>query len=101
MSISVWNKDRWTWTEDEENIALADVLSCHNAVRCPSCAREIDRGDIAWNSGETEAGTGYSMVEIICQGCDTEIVHIDSWFPGIDDFADVIYVLDADWGEHV
>jgi hypothetical protein len=36
-------------------------------------------------------------VEIQCLGCDTEIAHIESWWPGIDDFEDVIEVLSRDW----
>jgi hypothetical protein len=81
-------------TEDER---LAEILSEHGATNCPKCLRIIDRGDLAWNAGDTEAGTPYSTVHIICQRCDTEMAQVFSWYPGMDDFDDVLRVLEEDW----
>ena len=84
---------------NEQQKQLREILQCHDALNCPDCGREIDRGDIAWNSPSTEAGTPMSFVEIICQGCQTGIAHVWSWWPGIDDFSDVLKVLEDDWNE--
>ena len=72
---------------------LADILAYHKATHCPRCLRIIDDGDIAWNNGSTEAGTPYASVEIICQACDTNIVHITAWAE-IEDYEGILEVLE-------
>lgn len=79
---------------------LKTVLRAHDTELC-ECGHEIGFGDIAWNNGCTEYGTGYSSVEIQCVGCDREIAHIDSWYPEIEDKEDLLHVLERDWGEHI
>lgn len=75
--------------ETEAELALEEALRAHGKSNCPNCGKKIDRGDIAWNSGETEYGTGYSVIEIQCLGCSTEIAHWHSWVNEIDNFEDL------------
>jgi len=63
---------------------------------CKTCGKEIDEGDISWNNGSTGYGTPCSMLEIICQRCDTELVHIDSWYPEIEDLDEFFNELDKE-----
>ena len=79
---------------------FGELLAERGMERCPTCGRRIDRGDVAWTNGATEYGTPWSMVQIICQQCDTEIAHVLSWWPEIDDFPEAVeWVLDSkDWG---
>jgi len=84
-------------TEKEAEKYFREILLEHSMSNCPICGKVIDRGDVAWNNASTEAGTPCCSVEIQCLGCDTEIAHIESWWPGIDDFEDVIEVLSRDW----
>ena len=78
---------------DKQNDKLKKLLKEKGYAICPSCGRELDRGDIAWNNGSTEYGTGYSSIECICQACDVSIFSVVSWYPNIDDLKDVVYVL--------
>lgn len=80
---------------------LKQILADHNATACPECGQEIGWGDIAWNNGSTEYGTGYSTVEIQCNTCQHEIAHIDSWYPEISSNDELLYVLHNDWGNYV
>ena len=77
---------------------LKVVLRAHGATRC-TCGHRIGWGDIAWNSGNTEYGTGFCTVQIQCVGCDREIVNFHSWYPGITDRDELLYVLETDWGK--
>jgi hypothetical protein len=79
--------------EDEK---LKAVLKSKGKDTCPNCGREIDRGDMAWNNGSTEYGTGYCVVECQCQQCDTELFEFHSWHPAIDDIDDLAYVIDLE-----
>jgi hypothetical protein len=78
---------------------LEQALAAHGKSNCPSCSRKIDRGDVAWNDGDTEAGTPYTHVEIQCQQCETEIVNFCSWWPGGSqyDFDDTMEHVLKDW----
>jgi len=76
-----------------EDARLAMLLADKGKANCPACGRFLDRGDVSWNNGDTGEGTGYCTVFIVCQECDSSIALISSWYPGIDDFADVLYVL--------
>lgn len=82
------------------DVRLKAVLRAHDAEFC-ECGHEIGFGDIAWNNGCTEYGTGYSTVEIQCEGCQREIAHIDSWYPEICDQDELLGVLERDWGKHI
>jgi hypothetical protein len=82
-------------TDSELDAAFAAELDKRGKRICPVCAKVIDRGDVAWNQGSTEAGTDYSVVEIQCEGCQTEIGHFATWYD-VSDFDDVIRVMD-DW----
>jgi len=73
-----------------------DYLKVHNAIHC-KCGRKIDRGDVRWNNPYTEAGTPFTVVDIVCQKCDTEIAHFSSWYPGADNFEDLIEFVFKDW----
>lgn len=90
-------KKYWEWTDEEADAELHSILLEHHADRCNNCGREIDRGDVAWNGGSTEAGTPWSVLQITCQNCDTQIIHIDSWYPGIDSFSEFVDVLRDKW----
>lgn len=86
-------------TDLEEQVAdqqFAALLSAHSLTTCPSCAKPIDRGDLAWNNAST-GYTPYSVVEILCQRCDHELLFLKSWKPSIRDIRDVILVLETDW----
>lgn len=87
------------WTDEEADAEFARVLAEHDASLCPSCGRQLDRGDVAWNNSGTEAGTPYSVLEIICQNCAREIVCIHSWYPEIEDFNEFVDVLERDWNK--
>jgi hypothetical protein len=82
-------------TTDEK---LTAILAKHGKSNCPKCGRLLDRGDVAWNNADTEAGTPFTWVEIQCQQCDTEIAHFSSWWPGADDLDELVEnVLANDW----
>lgn len=84
-------------TTDESNLAqLKRILREHGAEFC-TCGHEIGFGDIAWSNGNTEYGTGYSSVFVHCQQCEAELAYVQSWYPGIDNLGEVLYVLDKDW----
>lgn len=86
-------------TEQEAEKELSLLLKEKNCNICPMCRKIIDRGDIAWNNPSTEAGTDYTIVEIICSCCDTEIARISSWYPGADSFAELVeeVLSEEDW----
>lgn len=88
-----------TITEDKQAAALAAILQKHNAAQCPNCQHPIGWGDVAWNSGSTEEGTEYSVIEIQCTACDTEILYLHSWYAPIDDESEIIYVLQTEWSD--
>ena len=81
-------------TTDER---LAVILAEHGKTNCPSCGKIIDRGDVAWNNGATEAGTPDTHVTIQCQRCDSGIAAFWSWWPGADDLDDLIENVMKDW----
>lgn len=85
------------WTDEEADAKLKAILQAHNSEPCPHCQKPIDRGDVAWNSASTKAGTGYSVLEIQCQRCLYEIAYVKSWYSGIHDFNEFVYVLGEDW----
>lgn len=97
--LHIRDKDHWKWTDEEADAELRYILASHHAAKCPSCDREIDRGDVSWNSPSTEAGTSYCVLQITCQNCGTEILHQQSWYPGIDGFNEFVYVLGDNWGD--
>jgi hypothetical protein len=66
-------------TEAEADAEFHQTLVAHSKTHCPTCGKAIDRGDVAWNNGETEAGTPYSSAIIQCQACDTEIARWSGW----------------------
>ena len=77
--------------EDEK---LKGILIANNKDTCPSCNRVIDRGDCAWNTGSTGSGTGYSVMEIICLNCNTEIFYGTTWYD-IESFEEFIRELES------
>lgn len=87
--------DNYTYTKKEIQ-RLKNILESKKASVC-ECGRQIDFGDIAWNNGSTEYGTGYSVVEIECQECDEEIKIIHSWYPEISSTKELLDVIDEDW----
>lgn len=70
---------------------LKRTLRQNNLEFC-QCGRAFDRGDVAWNNGESEYGTPYSTLEIICLNCGTEAVRIDIW-TNIEGFGEFITEL--------
>ena len=85
---------------EADSLKLKGILREHDAEFCKN-GHEIGWGDIAWNDASTEAGTGYCTVQIECSVCQSEIVHIDSWYPWIDDAHDILHVLERDWGHYI
>jgi len=75
---------------------LATILQAHAATFCPTCGRHLDCGDLAWTRGQTEAGTAFSTVEIVCQACDTSIAHVSSWYPA-ETLEEVLDLLEDEW----
>lgn len=57
---------------------LKNILREHGAESC-SCGHELGFGDIAWNEGQTEAGTPASWIQIQCLVCQRENAWIHSW----------------------
>ena len=57
---------------------LQKVLEEKGLSTC-ECGRKIDRGDCSWNTGSTEAGTGYSVLDIRCLLCLSDIHHSTTW----------------------
>lgn len=76
--------------EKETDKKFASIMKSHGKEKCPSCKKIIDRGDVSWNNPSTEAGTAMTVVEIQCQKCYTEIVHGTSWYPGAEDFEELV-----------
>jgi len=74
---------------------VTQVLKKFNSEKC-ECGRILDRGDIAWNTGCTEYGTGYSVLEVICQSCDEEIKIIHTWYE-VDCFEEFLTELEDCW----
>lgn len=72
---------------------LTEVLAAKNKDKCPKCNKQIDRGDVAWNTASTESGTPYSVMEIICEKCFTEIYHGTTWFE-IESFEEFVKELE-------
>jgi hypothetical protein len=73
------------------------ILKAHDKYPCPHCGRKLDRGDLMWNNGSTGYGTPVSSIEIICQKCENNILHLSTWYPYIDDFEEAVSVLEAKW----
>ena len=63
---------------------------------CPKCGAWIDRGFVRWNSRSTEAGTGYSVLDVECEACAAEIAHATSWYSEISGFGQFVMVLADD-----
>jgi len=74
-----------------------EVLRAHGKEFCPDCGRHLTRMDAAWNNGETDAGTGHCVLEVICAACSCEIACVHSWYPSIDHFEEFIEVLENEW----
>jgi hypothetical protein len=55
---------------------------------CPACGRVPDDGDLSWQVPQTPPGTTYTVLDLICAACDTSIVHLRSWWPGVHSAAD-------------
>lgn len=83
--------ERWA---DEE---FARALAAHGKTNCPTCGRVIDRGDVAWNSASTEAGTGYSTAYIHCQACGAEVASWSSWWSEVSDWCEFCAQLLPGW----
>jgi transcriptional regulator with XRE-family HTH domain len=77
------------------NVKFSEVLKKYNKDKCPNCNKLIDRGDVQWNNANNENGTGYSVLEIICERCFTEIVYLQSW-SYIDDFDAFVEILESE-----
>jgi hypothetical protein len=75
--------------ESEADNLFAQFLADRNLSPC-QCGRKIDRADVAWNCGQTEAGTEYSCVEVQCLNCLEEIIYWTSWHSDITDFEDLV-----------
>lgn len=89
------NGQRRTKMSDVER--LKKILREHDAEVCPNCGHEIGFGDLAWNEARSEAGTPYTVIEIQCINCQTEIVQIMSWFPTADYPEELLNILETDW----
>lgn len=92
------------WTDARANAEFQRILTEHDAATCPTCGKPIDRGDVAWNNSNTESefGTDYCVLQITCEHCSSEILHLRSWYPSIETFEEFVYVLgwfedDAEW----
>lgn len=57
---------------------LKEVLRKHKAEFC-TCGQAVSIGDVAWNEGQTGAGTPCSYVSIICPACQREVAWVHSW----------------------
>jgi hypothetical protein len=81
----------------EADKTLSRKLDEMGKTKCPNCGRILDRGDVAWNSASTEAGTDYSRAHIQCQACETEIADWWSWYPCADTFEEFVENVLPDW----
>lgn len=73
--------------EDEES-KLKEALNKLGKSHCGNCQKEIGLIDVSWNNRSTEQGTPYSVMQITCQSCDTEVLHEETWndIESINDF---------------
>jgi hypothetical protein len=83
-------------TEEEAETRLAEELQRRHLANCLGCGKKIDRGDVAWNTGQTEYGTPYSYVEIQCLNCQTEIGSYHTWYE-IETFSELVESTLNDW----
>lgn len=72
---------------------FSKILKSKGLDKCSDCGKVIDRGDAAWNNASTEAGTGYSVLIIQCQRCESEVYRTASWYPSIVDFEEFVNTL--------
>ena len=79
-----------------ESQRLRDILLEHKSLFCGCCGHEIGFGDIAWNNGQTEYGTPYTMIEVQCEACQNEIAQISAWTE-IESNDDLLDVLSDEW----
>ena len=86
-------------TDEELDARLAMVLAEHAASTCNKCGRTLDRGDVAWSSGSTEAGTPFSYIEVMCARCDAQKINVRSWWPEVESLEEAIDILEKDWGK--
>ena len=72
---------------------LRSALKELGKENCPNCKREIGLIDAAWNEASTEYGTEYSVMQITCQACDTEVWHKETWaaIESIEDFIEELH----------
>ena len=75
MDSSIWNMKKETTLE-----MFHRELEEHNISVCPKCQKPINQGDVSWNEGSTEAGTGCTWSQIVCQRCEHELAHWWSWY---------------------
>lgn len=69
------------------------ILERNNLLFC-ECGKEIGREDVMWNNGCTEVGTPFAIIEVICTKCQKEITRVSTWWPSIDNFEELVDVLE-------
>ena len=84
-------------TDEQLEVRFNQLMDENGVSHCPNCGHFITIGDMAWNSGNTEYGTGYSTVYVHCPDCLQEVVRVNSWYPDACSTAEAIYILEEDW----
>lgn len=75
---------------------MIDQLLKEKGYSPHACGRVLDQGDLAWNSGETDAGTPCSMIVCQCQQCLEDVFTFYSWYSPIDDIDELYDVIRRD-----
>lgn len=86
-------------TQEEFN----GLFAKHDVVRkaesgapiCPYCENALSATALAYWNGSTEAGTPFCELELGCDVCGNIIWRGGSWYPGIDDRAELLCEADA------
>lgn len=79
------------WTPELES-TLRAWLREREQERCPNCGIRMGRHDVHWGvAGQTEAGTEYDAVRVVCHACDWELAYASDW--GIPDAEAAVAVL--------
>ena len=81
-------------TNEEHAKRFKEIMKTLNKSHC-KCGRELEIGEMSWNSGEGDYGTPYSIINVICDKCSEEVIHFERW-GGCDDINEALDILESD-----
>ena len=90
--MTTMREARYTPTPGED-ADLAEVLAELGIATC-ACGHAIGWGDLEWGQGQTEAGTSYVVLDVICSACHVKVLAAhQSWHPWVEEPWDLLAVL--------